>query len=77
MWTRGKDKADSTKFEFELFDGNQMIARKGGFTTAQEADRAAEQAQRDYLFPAYDSDDDTDDVFNMTDDELLDALGLS
>ena len=66
MWTRGKDKQIPGKFEYELFDGNKMIERVGGFATAQAADRAAEIAQRRVLFPATDCE--------MTDDELLAAL---
>jgi hypothetical protein len=69
MWTRGKDKANQGKFQIEVFaaDGS-LVLRQGGFDTAGEADRAAEIAQREVLFPAAD--------VEMTDDELLEALGL-
>jgi len=66
MWTRGKDKQIPGKFAYELFDGNTMIERVGGFATAQDADRAAETAQRRALFPVTECE--------MTDDELLAAL---
>lgn len=50
MWTRGKDKEQPGKFAFELFDmEGAPVQRVGGFNTAQEADRAAERAQRNLL----------------------------
>lgn len=53
MWTRGKDRQHLGKFAFELFDGaGALVERRGGFDTAQEADRAAERAQRALLAPA-------------------------
>ena len=66
MWMRSKDKQIPGKFEYELFEGNKMIERVGGFDTAQDADRAAEIAQRRTLFPVTECE--------MTDDELLAAL---
>lgn len=51
MWTRGPDKEEPGKFYFELWDGNTLVKRVGGFETHTEADRAAEQAQRQHLFP--------------------------
>ena len=68
MWTRGKDSNNPGKFAIEVFDGAECVLRKGGFDTAQEADRAAEKAQREILFPAQ--------AFTSQDDELLAALGL-
>jgi len=51
MWTQGKDKARPGMFAYELWDGRTMVSEQGGFATAQGACRAAEQAQRAYLFP--------------------------
>ena len=50
MWTRGPDKELPGRFAYELWDGNTMVDRVGGFGTHTEADRAAEQAQRGLLF---------------------------
>lgn len=50
MWTRGPDKEIPGKFAYELWDGNVMVERGGGFDTHTEADRMAEQAQRGLLF---------------------------
>lgn len=51
MWTRGRDKDQPGAFAFELWEGRTLIERRGGFATAQEADRAAEMAQRRLTFP--------------------------
>ena len=70
MWTRGKDKNETGKFAIEVFDlSGAIVFAKGGFENAAEADRAAEVEQRAVLFGRA---DDTE----MTDDELLAALGL-
>lgn len=51
MWTRGKDANNEGKFAYELFnEAGQMVERVGRFPSAQEADRAAERAQRSLLF---------------------------
>jgi hypothetical protein len=49
MWTRGKDKERPERFAFELWDGFTLLFREGGFATAQEADRAGERANRNFL----------------------------
>lgn len=47
MWTRGKDKQNPGKFSYTLYTpDNIKVDTFGGFDTAQEADRAAEGAQR-------------------------------
>lgn len=68
-WTRGKDTESPGKFCFELFDGFQTVERRGGFDTPQEADRAAEIAQRRWLFGAREPELDA-----MTVDEIWAAL---
>ena len=71
MWTREKDPKNPGAFAYTLYDGNNFrVHQVGGFATAQEADRAAERAQRELLFPASITPDDCD----MTDDDLLAAL---
>lgn len=46
--SRGKDQHNPGKFAFECFDWSGNLFRaQGGFETAQEADRAAEQAERE------------------------------
>ena len=71
-WTRGKDPASPGQFNYELWDGFRMVERKGGFATAQDADRAAERAQRRLLFGAPISQDHSD--LSLSDDELLAEL---
>jgi len=51
-WTRGKDSESLGKFAYELWDESGVVERKGGFDTAQAADRAAERAQRLLIFGA-------------------------
>jgi hypothetical protein len=47
MWTRGKDSENPGKFSYTLYTpGNIEVETRGGFDTAQEADRASEGAQR-------------------------------
>lgn len=75
MWTRGPDKEQPGKFAYELWNERDMVERVGGFDTAQEADRAAEAAQRRQLFPQS-SDALPDDIANMSNEELLAELGL-
>ncbi len=67
MTTRGKDKRNPGRFEYCLYDGFTLVERVGGFATAQLADRAAEVAQRQQLFPS-------NNEPSMSDDELLAAL---
>lgn len=72
MFTRGKDSQAPGKFAFTIYGSdNTIIAREGGFETAQEADRAAERAHREHLFPPSDTTPD------MTDAELLEQLGVA
>lgn len=68
-WTRSKDTESPGKFCYEIFDGFQTVERRGGFDTAQEADRAAEIAQRRWLFGAPEPEPDA-----MTVDEIFAAL---
>jgi len=75
MWSRGKDAENPGKFAFELWDGFDLIKRVGGFDTAQEADRAAEAAQRAHLFPQAEEPL-PDDIANMSIEELGRELGL-
>ena len=50
MWTRGKDIEQPGRFAYELFSSSGTpIHRQGGFTTAHDADRAAEEAQRQQM----------------------------
>ncbi len=74
MWTRSAKKADNT-FSITVWDNDGAVyLQQDGFSTAQEADKAAELAQRQVLFgrPEYS----LDDVFaEMDDDELLAQLG--
>lgn len=45
---RGKDHAATGKFAYQCYDwSNNLFRAEGGFGTAQEADRAAEQAERE------------------------------
>lgn len=46
MWTRGKDENHPGKFAYELWNESKKVERVGKFDTAQEADRAAEIANR-------------------------------
>lgn len=82
MWTRSKDKTNPGKFSYTLYtDSGLLVETVGGFDTHTAAERAAEAAQRSLLrstvanlesarsyMDAIESDD-------MTDDELLAALG--
>jgi len=50
MWTRGKDTEQTGRFAYELFTSSgEVVHRRGGFATAQDADRAAERAQRQQM----------------------------
>lgn len=69
MWTSGKDKEQPGKFAYELWDGFELVQRVGGFDTPGEADRAAEDAQRRFLFPPA-----TDEFSHLTNEELLAEL---
>lgn len=51
-WTRGKDSENPGAFYYELWTDAGTVERKGGFPTAQDADRAAERAQRRLIFGA-------------------------
>lgn len=47
-WSRGKDAENLGKFAYECLDWNgNLYRREGGFASAQEADRAAETAERE------------------------------
>lgn len=68
MWERSRNKKNGT-FGFTVWDEKGCVVASGhGMKTFQEADRAAEIAQRNYLFPAEPV------ANNMTDDEILSAL---
>lgn len=69
MWTRGKDKEQPGKFAYELWDDFELVKRVGGFDTPAEADRAAEEAQRHFLFPPQ-----YDEFSHLTNEELLAEL---
>lgn len=72
MFTRSKDPQTEGKFEFRIFNANnELVMVQGGFETAQEADRAAERAHRDFLYPQAEVSDET---AAMTDEEILAAL---
>lgn len=71
MWMRGKDQDQAGAFAYELWDESRLLHRRGGFPTAQAADRAAERAQRDFL--QYGIEAPPPDV-QMTDEELFAAL---
>lgn len=71
-WTRGRDREHPGKFAYELWDDDGMVEHVGGFETAQEADRAAEAAQRILLFGMP---PEIDEYEAMTDEELLRELG--
>lgn len=47
-----RDRTAPDKFQFELWSGFQTIETRGGFATQSDATRAAEAAQRAFLFPA-------------------------
>lgn len=70
MYTRSKDPKAKGKFEYRIFDETGAeVGCVGGFDTAQEADRAAEIAHRNFLMPKVEI-----DLPEMTDEELLAAL---
>lgn len=79
MWTRGKDVEKPGRFAYELFDScGAPVHRVGGFDTAQEADRAAERAQRhQFVVEAMDAQGfgADEDEPEMTTDEILAELG--
>lgn len=69
MWERSRNKKNGT-FSFTVWDERGcVVATRAGFKTYQEADLAAEHAQREYLFPS-------ENLHEMTDDEILHELGL-
>lgn len=49
MWTRGKDENHEGKFAYEIWNERELVERVGKFDTAQEADRAAEIANRRFV----------------------------
>lgn len=50
MWTRGRDTDQPGRFAYELFSSTGApVHRRGGFATSQDADRAAERAQRQQM----------------------------
>lgn len=49
MWTRGKDENNEGKFAYEIWNERELVERVGKFDTAQEADRAAEIANRRFV----------------------------
>lgn len=71
---RGKDQNNAGKFAFTCYDWQGNIFREqGGFNTAQEADRAAANAEREMTFAAMTPQ--VNDDFELTDDEILAILG--
>ena len=75
--TRGRDKAQLGKFAYECFDWNGNLFRaEGGFATAQEADRAAERAEREmtlqHMVPARSSELEA----LLSDENLMRELGI-
>lgn len=71
MWTRGKDKKELGKFEPSIYEGRNLVKTMGGFNTTQEADRAAESAQREPIFTPKSKLDQ-----EMSDEEMLAELGF-
>ena len=53
-WSRGKDKVNPGKFAYTLSCGFTELETVGGFDTAQDADRAAELAERKLMTCGYD-----------------------
>ena len=73
--TVSRDRNDPNKFEYELWADFQTIETRGGFASQPEATRAAEAAQRAYLFPAPADAPTLDFIFaEMENDDLLRAL---
>ncbi len=74
MWTRGK--TEDGRFSYEVYGLDNELIASGVCDTAQEADRAAERAQRAVFFPVIDPDAPTiEDIFaEMDDDEMLATL---
>jgi hypothetical protein len=71
MHIRTKDQTNPGKFAFECIGYNgKLFAAQGGFATAQEADRAAEAAERAMMTMHGVA------LPDMTDDEILAELGL-
>jgi hypothetical protein len=75
VWVRGKDAEQPGKFAFELYEGRELVQRVGGFANAQDADRAAEKAQRALIFPP-EFREIPDDIAAMSNAELLAELGF-
>jgi hypothetical protein len=67
------DKHGSYSFECRDLDGNVFRAQDG-FATAQEADRAAERAERDMMAQRSAGMPISDEINAMTDDDLLREL---
>jgi len=77
MHIRTKDQTNPGKFAFECIGYNGDLFRaEGGFATAQEADRAAEAAERAMMTMHGMGLPDTTELPDMSDDELLAELGL-
>lgn len=76
MWTRGKDENNAGKFAYEVWNERELVERVGNFDTAQEADRAAEIANRRFVSCLM-TGEAFDGVFtdNMSLDEILAELG--
>lgn len=77
--SRGRDKAQPGKFAFECWDWSGNLFRaQGGFATAQEADRAAEAAEREMTMLAMGGGSPQisldDAIAQLSDDELLAEL---
>jgi len=71
MHIRTKDQTNPGKFAIKCIDWNGNVFRaQGGFATAQEADRAAEAAERAMMTMH------GVELPDMSDDEILAELGL-
>ena len=45
----GRDYNTTTRYEYVVFDGENVVARKGYFTSSTAAKRAGVKAAQDYL----------------------------
>lgn len=74
---RGRDKATNT-FYFECFDfSGNLFRREANFATAGDADKAAQQAERDMMatLTPLSRKKPKPPKFSLSDDELLAELG--
>lgn len=76
MWNRSAKNKETGKFTVECIDWNGAEFFRGEFDSAQEADRAGEDAERRMTMKMQiPADAPTLDEIIMSDDELLAALG--